>query len=600
MNKIKVTLLASSVVLAAALLSACGSNQSSSTSTKKLKAGNFDVAYQNPDKAIKGGNLKVAYQSDSPMKAEWLAGLSDDATFNVMSSPGGGQDALFFTNSSFKFINGGPANVSLDQKAKTATITLRKDLKWSDGSEVTAKDYEFTYETIANPAYGSDRWTDSLANIVGLSDYHAGKAKTISGITFPDGENGKVIKVQFKEMKPGMTQSGNGYFLETVAPYQYLKDVAPKDLASSPKTTTKPLVTGPFKPENVVSGESIKYVPNPYYWGKKPKLNSITYEIVSTAKSVAALSAHKYDFINSMANSQYKQVKNLKGYKVLGQQALYISLMYYNLGHYDTKNSISVQDRKTPLQDQNVRQAIGYARNVAEVDNKFSNGLSTPANSLIPPIFKQFTSPSVKGYEKQDLDKANKLLDEDGWKLNKSTGYREKDGKELSLVYAARVGDANSETIAQNYIQQWKKIGVKVSLYNGKLMEFNSWVDHMTTPPGANDWDITDGAWSLSSEPSQQDLFSAAAPYNFGHFNDSEITKDLNDIDSAKSEDPTYRKAAFVKYQEDMNKKAYVVPTNFSLSYTPVNKRVVGMTLDYGAMNTWSEIGVSSDKLATK
>ncbi len=43
--------------------------------------------------------------------------------------------------------------------------------------------------------------------------------------------------------------------------------------------------------------------------------------------------------------------------------------MYYNLGHYDAKNSINVQDRKTPLQDQNVRQAIGYARNVAEVDN---------------------------------------------------------------------------------------------------------------------------------------------------------------------------------------------------------------------------------------
>jgi len=96
MNKIKVTLLASSVVLAAALLSACGSDQSSSTSTKKLKAGNFDVAYQNPDKAIKGGDLKVAYQSDSPMKAEWLAGLSDDATFNVMASPAGGQDAIFY------------------------------------------------------------------------------------------------------------------------------------------------------------------------------------------------------------------------------------------------------------------------------------------------------------------------------------------------------------------------------------------------------------------------------------------------------------------------------------------------------------------------
>lgn len=43
-----------------------------------------------------------------------------------------------------------------------------------------------------------------------------------------------------------------------------------------------------------------------------------------------------------------------------------------------------------------------------------------------------------------------------------------------------------------------------------------------------------------------------------------------------------------------------MIPTNFMLNYTPVNKRVVGMTLDYGAMNTWSEIGVSSAKLATK
>lgn len=146
MNKLKVTLLASSVVLAATLLSACGSNQSSSTSTKKLKAGNFDVAYQNPDKAIKGGNLKVAYQSDSPMKAQWLSGLSNDATFATMSGPGGGQDGLFFTDSGFKFIKGGAADVALDKESKTATITLRKDLKWSDGSEVTAKDYEFTYE----------------------------------------------------------------------------------------------------------------------------------------------------------------------------------------------------------------------------------------------------------------------------------------------------------------------------------------------------------------------------------------------------------------------------------------------------------------------
>lgn len=58
----------------------------------------------------------------------------------------------------------------------------------------------------------------------------------------------------------------------------------------------------------------------------------------------------------------------------------------------------------------------------------------------------------------------------------------------------------------------------------------------------------------------------------------------------------SYRKVAFIKYQEDMNKKA-VVPTAYAINYTPVNNAEAGDDADYGAMNTWSEIGVSSDKL---
>lgn len=594
----KTVLIAASVMIAAGALSACSSSKSSSAKST-AEVGGFPIAYKNPDKAIKGGDLKVATEADSPAMMQWLPTLSTDATFSAMSAPSGGL-TIFWVDSSFKIIKGGPADISFDKANKSATVTLRKDLKWSDGSDVTAKDYEFTYETIANPAYGSARWTSSLANIVGMEEFHDGKAQNISGITFPDGENGNTIKIQFKENKPGFTQSGNGYFLENVTPYNYLKDIAPKDLVSSPETTTKPLVIGAFKPSNVVTGESVKYVPNKFYWGTKPKLDSITYETVSTAKAATAISAHKYDFVNQLVSSQYKQVKKASGYKITGQQDLYISLLYFNLGHYDEATSMNIQDRKTPLQEQAVRQALGYARNVAQVLEKFSNGLSTPANTVIPPVFKQFTDSSIKGYEKQNLDKAKKLLDDAGWKVNKSTGYREKDGKTLSFVYMARQGDANQETIAQNYIQQWKKIGVKVKLYNDKLVDFNSWVDIVTTPPGSDDWDFTDGAWSLSSEPSEQDLFSAEAPFNIGHFNDETITKDLNDIDSAKAIELSYRKDAFLKYQKDMNTKAYVVPTSYLVAYTPVNKRVVNFTLNYGENEFWSKLGVSSESLATK
>ncbi|CPR86981.1 Uncharacterised protein [Chlamydia trachomatis] len=42
----------------------------------------------------------------------------------------------------------------------------------------------------ANKATNSLRYSDSLENIVGMKAYHNGKAKTISGIQFPNGENG--------------------------------------------------------------------------------------------------------------------------------------------------------------------------------------------------------------------------------------------------------------------------------------------------------------------------------------------------------------------------------------------------------------------------
>jgi peptide/nickel transport system substrate-binding protein len=574
-------------------------SQGGSTTTDNTKVGNFNVTYNNPDKATDGGDLQVAYVSETPFVGQWVSALSNDATSSEVQSPAGG--TIFNIDDSFKIIDGGPADIEFDEDAKTATITLRDDLKWSDGEDVTAKDLWFSYILIANPDYESSRWTDSLANIVGLEEYHNGEADDVEGLTFPDGEDGKVLTIQFKDNKPGFTQLGSGYILASVEPYHYLKDIEPSKLASAPETTTKPLVIGAYKPEKIVSGESIRYVPNEHYWGEEPKLDSITYSIVAPNKLVAALKSQQYDIVNGASNDLYDQVEKVKGYEILGQQDLYFSALYFNLGEYDTKTSKNVTNRETPLQDKNLRQALGYARNVDEVFEKFSNGLSTRANSTIPPVFSQFTDDSIEGYP-LDLDKANELLDEAGYKWHdeEAKDYRlDKDGKKLELTYLARSGNANSETIAQNYIQQWKKIGVDVKLYKNRLTDFNTWVEIATSPKN-DDWDLTDGAWSLSAEPSQQDLFSASAPYNFSHFTSDKLTELLNDIDSEKAQDPDYRKKAFVEYQKYVNEEAFIIPTGFNISYTPVNKRVVNATLDYGENEFWAKLAVSSDKRAAE
>ncbi|MCV3296434.1 MAG: oligopeptide ABC transporter substrate-binding protein [Oenococcus sp.] len=567
----------------------------------------FPVTYKSSKKAIKGGTVKVAEVSDTPFVGQWVQALSQEATDADVEAPA--LESLFWTDSQFKFKKGGPANITFNNSNKTATITLRKNLRWSDGSQVTAKDVEYEYELIANPAYGSSRWTDSLADIVGLADYHAGKAKTISGITYPDGENGKVLRIQFKTMRPGFTQSGNGFFLESAEPYQYLKSVDPKKLVSDAKTTTRPLTTGPFRVKKIVPGESIAYERNPYYWGAKPKLNGVNVTIISTAQAVASMRSHQYDIYQGLGNDQYKQARRIKGYTITGNQALYFSALYFNLGHYDAKTSMNVTDRKTPLQKTDLRKAIGYARNTAQVLQKYNNGLSVPANTTVPPIFGKFWDSSVPGYAAaQNLKRANSLLTKAGFKWNSKKTFRidPSTGKRLTLTYLARSGAANSEIIAQNYIQQWKKVGITVKLYKGKLTDFNTWVSMMTDPTADQSWDFTDGAWSTSSEPSQTDLFSATAPFNFGHFASKRLTSLLNATNNQKSLKASYRVKQFQKYQKYVYDTAFVIPTSYSINWIPNNNRIKTYSSAYGNNpggtkgNSWATMQVVSKTLAKK
>lgn len=584
--------LAATAALFSVVLAGCGKKDSAKDDTASVT--NLKVAYDNKDKAIKDGSLNVALVQDTPFKGVFASELSDDLSDSYLAAPIG--QGLFSTTNSFKIVDGGPANIKLDKNAKTATITVRKGLTWSDGKKVVAKDLEFPYEVTANPAYQSQRYTDSLANIKGLADFHNGKAKTISGITYPNGEDGDSIKIQFDRMTPGMWQSGSGYYLENAEPYHYLKDVKPADLASSKQVREAPLGFGPFKVTKIVAGQSVSYERNPYWDGEKAKLKNITTTVVSTSTAAAALKAKKYDIAYGMQQSAYPEVKKLNDYVQTGSQGLSFTYTAFNLGHYDTKKSENVMDRKTPVQDKNLRQAMAYAMNVDEVNKKFNNGLATRANSTIVPLFKEANNPDVKGYP-LNVKKANDLLDKAGYKWDSKHEYRKTpEGKEFKLVYLARSGNSNAEAVAQNYIQQWKKIGVKVGLYHDRLTDFNSWGQIMTSGNN-NDWDLTGGAWNVSADPSQMDLYSKGAPYNFGHFTTPKLTSLLEAIDATKSIDPKVRQKAFYEYQEYMQDQAAVIPLSSIIDWFPVNQRVVGWTnANDAGLSMWAKLGVSADE----
>ncbi|MCD5491278.1 oligopeptide ABC transporter substrate-binding protein [Lactobacillus delbrueckii] len=572
----------------AALLAGCGKSSSSSSDsnsgakdTKKFPEATATAT------AKKGGSVTVAEEVDTPVKGVFLNELSDSAVDSDFMAFG--NEGLFATDDQYKINNKGAATFKMDRQAKTVTIEVKKGVKWSDGKQVTAKDVEYSYEIIANKASQSSRYTSSLADIVGLAEYHDGKSKKISGIEMPDGENGRKVVLHFKEMKPGMTQSGNGFFWEYAAPYHYLKDVPFSKLQSSDKVRKNPLFFGPYKLSKLVRGQSATWVRNPYYYRGKAKLDKITISVISPNSASQSIKSKKFDMID-VVNSQWKEVKGTKGYNFVAHIPLSYSYMGFKVGKWDKKTGSVKMNKNSKMSNRYLRQAMGYAMNVDEVTQHYTQGLSFRVKTLIPEQFGDFYDKSVKGFP-LNIKKANALLDKAGYKKKKGETYRrDPNGKKLTIHLAAMSGTSTYEATVQNYLQQWKKIGLHVTLTTGRLIEFNSFYDKLKNDDPSVD--VFMGAWSLGTEPSQDDLYGPKAPCNFERFATSENTKLLKEMNSDKAFNHSYRVQKFHEWQQYMQKEAFVIPLTNSYSITAVNSKLVNYSTKPSKTATlWYETG---------
>lgn len=584
-ESIKILSSASLLIGAALTLAACGNNKQNSANT--VKKFPEQTAMKT---AKKGGTLNYAIETNTPFTGIFDDNLSlTQIDADVMQF---GDESLFSTDSHYKFNNKGAADFKLNQKQKTITITVKKGVKWSDGKQVVAKDLEYPYEITANKATNCQRYSDSLEDIVGMKEYHEGKAKSISGIQLPDGDNGRTMILHFKEMKPGMVQSGNGYFLETADPYHYLKNVPFKNLVSSDQIRKKPIFFGPYQVSNVVRGQSVTWVPNKYYWRGKPRLSKITASVVNIDSASQAIKSHKFD-VADVINSQWQQVKNVKNTKFIAK----IPLTYYYLGFKVGKyvNGKNVMDKHSIMANKSLRQAMAYALNIDQVEKRYTQGLSFRVPTLIPAQFGDYFDKDEKGYD-YNLKKANHLLDKAGYK-KKGKWRVQPNGKPLKIKFMAMSGDNLQEPIMQNYLQQWHKLGLNVSFTNGRLIEYNSFYDKLTND--AKGINVFYSGWNLSDEPSPRSIYSSTSELNYSRFDTAENNKLLNEIDSTKSFHHDYRVQAFRKWQRYMNKEAYVVPTTNSYAITALNSKLVNYSLDPAKDNNgyplWYKVGFAKN-----
>ena len=560
-------------------LAACGSKEQSSSTSSNAGKTKYASEVTHDGTPIKGGTLKYAIVSASPFSGIFADELSQDTTD---SSIGGLVDeSMFEYDENRKLTNTGLASIQFDVENKTATVTLNsKDYKWSDGQPVTIDDYIFAYQAIGNKDYTGVRYDDDYKNVVGMEEYHEGKADSVSGLEKVDDYT---VKIHFKEMSPSMQLAG-GSVCAYIMPKHIFKDIPEKEWEKSDYVRgTKFVGLGQFKIESIIPGESVTLVPNEHYYKGVAKVDKVVMEVVSPDNIVSEMKAGNYD-IATMPNSQYDSYKDLTNVTLLSAEESAYEYIGFHLGKYDEETGKNVTDPKAKMADEKLRQAMAYALDIDAAGQNLYNGLQHSSNSIIIPFFKDIYNKEQEGFT-YNPEKAKQLLDEAGYKDVDGDGLREnKDGSKLQINFAARTRDEANESLVQQYLNWWKEIGLDVKLYTGRTIELNSFYDKVQADDP--EIDVFAAGWSTGYDPNPSGLFGESAKFNFERYVDSEGTAIMDKISSTDAFDSAKNIEYYKEWQKYVHDKAFIFPTLVGESITAVNKRVKYYDVNLGSQKS--------------
>jgi peptide/nickel transport system substrate-binding protein len=407
--------------------------------------------------------------------------------------------------------NGG---VVLDEEAGTMTVTwkLRQDVKWADGTPVTADDVVFTYNAIVDPNTGS--WIEgieSLDSVEKVDDY--------------------TVVMNYNAVYPGyLTQFGG----EQVAIWPAHYCDASQGF-SSWDCNRQPLSDGPFVLQDWVNGDHMTFVRNEnYFEAGKPAIDQITVRIVPDE------SVRKTMLINGDADldmwtteNMIDDLKNAPNVEVTPATTnRWVMRIFFNLAAKGTTDPVA-----TPhpiLSDVRVRRAIRMAIDVDTISKEFFLGYAQPTWTEF------FRQPYVCDIPRPTYDPvaAAALLDEAGWKDTDGDGVREchscgtaEDGYKMEMQFITYAEYGEPLILTQQYIAEMLgKIGIKLNLsvVEGSVLwastadggiEQNGNFDMDIWDDGYGGTDPTDFLWSYYST-------DAATPdygYNYGRWSNEEF-----------------------------------------------------------------------------
>ncbi|GAB2545342.1 ABC transporter substrate-binding protein [Brachybacterium huguangmaarense] len=181
----------------------------------------------------------------------------------------------------------------VSEDATTFTFTIRKDLKWSDGQPLTARDLVYTYTRAADAK--SNPGAGMYGALQGAAEYNGGTATEISGLTAPDDTTFVIA-----------TTGPNAGLLGQIAtllvmPEHATKDLAAETFASDPYWSAPTAASGPYQFGEFKTDQYVKLTKNPEY--REPaKIDNVFLKMVTADVATSQLGTGELDVAAISAN----------------------------------------------------------------------------------------------------------------------------------------------------------------------------------------------------------------------------------------------------------------------------------------------------------
>ena len=384
----------------------------------------------------------------------------------------------------------------------TWTFTLRGGVEFSDGTPLTSADVVYTYDRIINDKLNS-----------------AYKFTTVKSITAP---NPTTVVVKLKQPTPNLLSNLGGF--------KGLGIVEKKNVTDG-KIKTDPIGSGPFMISSYTQGDSIKLVPNPHYWGPKPKIGGVTFTFVKDPTvALEDLQSGQVQWTDNLPPQQVSSLESSSSSGIVVKSVPSTDYWY-----------LTLNEARKPYNDPRVRQAIAYAIDRNAITKAATYGNATINQTAIPKGSYWYDDYAPYSY---DPAKAKSLLSQAGVS-----------GLSMDLMVTSEY--PQTVQAAQVIAAELKPVGINVNI---RTLDFAQWLDQ----EGKGQFDSFMLGWLGNLDPDEYYYAQqhTGASFNFQKFSNPQVDKLL---DQARVETDKARR----KQLYDQAAKIIVDQASYIYLYNP-------------------------------